>query len=346
MGSYRSIVKNDAYFMSRCLELAKKGLGETYPNPLVGCVIVYKNRIISEGWHRKSGKEHAESEAIKRVEDKNILKESTLYVNLEPCGHYGKTNPCADLIVKMKIPRIVIGCIDPNKKVNGKGIYKLKQENCHVTLGVLEKKCINLNKRFFTFHKKKRPYIILKWAESEDGFIAPKPNREFWLTNSYSKQIVHKLRSEENSILIGVQTVINDNPKLTTRLWSGNNPKRIVIDPNDRIPDHSNVKNQSAETFILKKKNKSNSFKSESIKFINPVKEIISFLYKKKVQSVIVEGGAKTISSFIDEKIWDEALVFKTNVIIEKGIKAPIIKMKEKNKTVIKEDTLFQFLNP
>ncbi len=345
MKSYQTIINNDSCFMDRCLELAKKGLGDTYPNPLVGCVIVHKNIIISEGWHKKSGWKHAESEAIGMVIDKSILKKSVLYVNLEPCSHYGKTSPCVDLIIKMKIPKVVIGVRDPNKKVNGKGIKKLKEANCKVITGVLEKKCLELNKRFFTFHRKKRPYIILKWAESKDGFIAPIGKRPFWLTNSYSKQIVHKLRSEEDSILIGVQTAIDDNPKLTARLWSGENPKRIIIDPNNRMLKNLNLKNDQAEIYILNKKNCSNQTENEKLNFIKPLNEILSFLYEKKIQSVIIEGGAKTISFFINHKVWDEALVFKTDNKIKKGIKAPKIKIKERSKTFIQEDTLFQFLN-
>ena len=207
------------------------------------------------------------------------------------------------------------------------------------------KKCLELNKRFFTFHRKKRPYVILKWAESKDGFIAPIGKRPFWLTNSYSKQIVHKLRSEEDSILIGVQTAIDDNPKLTTRLWSGKNPKRIVIDPNNRMLKNCNLKNAKAETYILKKKNGSNFSGNESLNFIIPIDEILSFLYEKNIQSVLIEGGAKTISFFINQKVWDEALVFKTDNEIKKGIRAPKIEIKERNETIIKEDKLFQFLN-
>ena len=345
MGSSKYSLERHNFFMSRCLELAKKGLGETYPNPLVGCVIVYKNKIVSEGWHKRHGAQHAESEAIEKTRDKDVLKESILYVNLEPCSHFGKTNPCADLIIKMKIPRVVIGCKDPNKLVNGKGIYKLEQANCIVELGVLKKQCENLNKRFFTFHKKKRPYIILKWAESKDGLMAPKNNKRFWLTNLYSRQIVHKWRSEENSILVGSQTVIDDNPKLTTRFWYGKNPIRIIIDPNNRMPYESDVKNEDAKTFILSKRNNLDDQRIELIKFTNPIKEILSFLYKRKIQSVIVEGGAKTVSYFIKEKIWDQALVFKTNTLLREGIKAPEIKMKVKNKTRIDNNTLFEFLN-
>ena len=345
MKSYQTIINTDSYFMNRCLELAKKGLGNTYPNPLVGCIIVHKNIVVSEGWHKKSGEKHAESEAIEMVNDKSILKSSVLYVNLEPCSHYGKTSPCVDLIIKMKIPKVVIGTKDPNKKVNGKGIKKLKEANCKVIIGVLEKKCLELNKRFFTFHRKKRPYVILKWAESKDGFIAPIGKRPFWLTNSYSKQIVHKLRSEEDSILIGVQTAIDDNPKLTARLWSGKNPKRIVIDPNNRMLKNCNLKNAKAETYILKKKNGSNFSENESLNFINPINEILSFLYKKNIQSVLIEGGARTISFFINQKVWDEALVFKTDNEIKKGIRAPKIEIKERNETIIKEDKLFRFLN-
>ena len=345
MKSSQVIKDNDSVFMNRCLELAKKGLGDTYPNPLVGCVIVYKNIIIAEGWHKKSGEKHAESEAIEMIKDKSVLKDSILYVNLEPCSHHGKTSPCVDLILKMKIKKVVIGTKDPNKKVNGSGIKKLIQSNCNVTVGVNEKKCLELNKRFFTFHNKKRPYIILKWAESKDGFIAPKDKKQFWLTNSYSKQIVHKLRSEEDSILIGVQTAINDNPKLTTRFWFGKNPKRIIIDPNNRMPKESNLHNDHAKTYILKKKSQSSLLNNENLNFKNSINEILSFLHNENIQSVIIEGGAKTISFFLNLKVWDEALIFKTNKEIKVGIKAPVIKIEKLNKTIIQQDTLLRFLN-
>ena len=220
----------DEYFIQRCLDLAKKGLGKTYPNPLVGSLIVYQDKIIGEGWHQKAGTPHAEVHAIASVQDKSLLKEATLYVNLEPCNHFGKTPPCAQLIVEHQIPRVVIGCIDPFEQVNGSGVKTLKKAGIEVTTAVLEGKAKALNKRFFTFHEQKRPYIILKWASSSDGYIAPKEqNDPFWMTSIQSKKRVHQWRSEEMGILVGTKTAINDNPSLTVRDVVGKNPIRFVL---------------------------------------------------------------------------------------------------------------------
>ena len=228
------------FYMKRCIELAKNGLGTTYPNPLVGSVIVHKGKIIGEGRHKKAGEPHAEVHAINSVKNKALLSESSIYVSLEPCSHFGKTPPCCDLIVKNRIPNIVIGTVDPNIKVAGNGIKKLTDAGATVTVGILEKECKKLNKRFFTFHENKRPYIILKWAESQDGFIAPSKNirheqKPFWITNEFSRQFVHKWRSEEQAILVGTQTIIDDNPSLTVRDWVGKNPIRVVIDKENAI---------------------------------------------------------------------------------------------------------------
>ena len=246
----------DEKYMQRCIELATKGLGYTYPNPLVGSVIVYNNKIISEGWHKKAGENHAEIEAIENIHDKSILQKSTLYVNLEPCSHFGKTNPCADRIIKEQISRVVIGTKDFSKKINGKGIEKLKKAGCKVKIGILDKECIYLNRRFFSFHLNQRPYIILKWAESKDGFMAPSSmfrnkKNPFWLSNIHSIQKSHKWRAEEQAILIGVQTVIDDDPSLTVRSYSGNNPLRIILDPNNRAPDYSKIITDNLNTLII-----------------------------------------------------------------------------------------------
>ena len=236
-------MEDNLKYIKRCIELASKEIGNTYPNPLVGCVIVHENKIIGEGSHKAYGDEHAEVNAINSVNDKNLLAKSTLYVNLEPCNHYGKTPPCSDLILKYKIKNVVIGSIDPNKTVKGGGIEKLESNGCNVTYGILKNECDYLNKRFFTYHKQRRPYVILKWAESNDGFISPiKSKREvYWISGEKSKKLSHKWRSEEHSILVGVQTIIDDNPILTTRLVDGKNPIRIVLDPNCRIPINSKV---------------------------------------------------------------------------------------------------------
>ena len=329
----------DIKFMRRCIALAKKGLGYTYPNPLVGCVIVYRGKIISEGWHKKAGAFHAEKEAIEKIQDKSILKASTLYVNLEPCNHFGKTPPCSDLIVKMKIPKVVIGSVDFNQKVYGQGIKKLKAAGCEVVTGILEEECIYLNRRFFTFHQKKRPYIILKWAESKDGFIAPKnPNENYWLTNKLSRQLVHQWRSEEQAIMIGVKTAINDDPKLNTRLWFGNDPVPIVIDPNNRLPLNSYLRtnkknNQLIQINLKKSKNKSQNFRVNGA-------FILEVLYDYGVQSVIVEGGAETLRFFIVNNFWDEVKIFKTNQLLVDGISAPDFSQKENSIKKIEQDRL------
>ncbi len=317
--------------MQRCLDLAKNGLGKTYPNPLVGSVIVYQDKIIGEGWHQKTGEPHAEVIAINSVKDKNLLSQSTIYVNLEPCSHYGKTPPCADLIVKMNIKNVVIGTIDFNSEVHGKGIERLKQNGCEVVVGVLENKCKALNKRFFTFHQKKRPYIILKWAETKDGYIFPKDKNEnknpVWISNTYALQLVHKWRTEEQSILVGTNTVLNDNPKLNARNYFGKSPIRIAIDKSLKITKNYNFFDGEIETIIFTEKVQ--RLEGDNLSFIkidfskNVTKQILEVLYKKGLQSLIIEGGAKTLQSFIDEDLWDEARVFKSENYFDGGIKAP-----------------------
>ncbi|MES2812091.1 MAG: bifunctional diaminohydroxyphosphoribosylaminopyrimidine deaminase/5-amino-6-(5-phosphoribosylamino)uracil reductase RibD [Bacteroidota bacterium] len=307
-------------YIKRCIQLAKNGLGTTYPNPLVGSVIVHNGKIIGEGWHQKAGEAHAEVNAINSVKDKSLLKESTIYVSLEPCSHFGKTPPCSDLIIHHKIPNVVIGTIDPFAKVAGNGIKKLKDAGRNVTVGVLENECNELNKRFFTFHQKKRPYIILKWAETADGFIAPTSrdkNEPVWITNIYSRQLVHKWRSEEQAILVGTQTVLDDNPKLTVREWTGNNPVRIVLDKNNKIPKENLIFDSSARTILV---SETDINYNESI-----AKQLVDLLFANEIQSVIIEGGSKTLQTFIDENLWDEAKVFKGNTIFSSGTNAPVI---------------------
>ena len=339
--------------INRCIELAKNGLGTTYPNPLVGSVIVYKDKIIGEGWHKKAGESHAEVNAINSVKDKSLLSKATIYVSLEPCSHFGKTPPCSDLIVFHKIPNVVIGTVDPNEKVAGKGIKKLLEAGTNVIVGVLEEKCNELNKRFFTFHHKKRPYIILKWAETSDGFIAPEEmNKEasheelkpIWITNSYSRQLVHKMRSEEQAILIGTNTILIDNPKLNTRNFIGINPVRIILDRKNKITSNYYVKDKSVQTIIITEITNLESTKNciyEVCKFDNElIFSILKIAYKHKIQSIIIEGGTKTIQSFIDIKMWDEAFIFKGKNIFKKGTKAPIIEGKIVDKKLIIDDEL------
>ena len=333
-------MKTHDTYIKRCIELAKNGLGTTYPNPLVGSLIVYNDEIIGEGWHRKSGEPHAEVNAINSVKDKSLLSKSTIYVSLEPCSHFGKTPPCCDLIIANKIPNVVIGTIDPFAKVAGTGIKKLIEAGKNVTVGILEDECNELNKRFFTFHNKKRPYIILKWAESQDGFIAPltKEIKEpVWITNEFSRQLVHKWRSKEQAILVGTNTVIEDNPSLTTRDWFGNHPIRIVLDQNNRI---------SKESYIFDNQVKSITITKENINFNNNIAlEITDFLFNKGIQSVIIEGGRQTLQTFIDANIWDEAQVFRGEIYFKSGTKAPTISVENSTKEKILNDELLTFFN-
>ncbi len=331
--------------MGRCIQLAKNGLGTTYPNPMVGSVIVYEGKIIGEGWHKKSGEPHAEVNAVNSVQDKSLLKKATIYVSLEPCSHFGKTPPCCDLIIKNKIPNVVIGTVDPNIKVAGNGIKKLIEAGIHVTIGILEDECNELNKRFFTFHQKQRPYIILKWAQSQDGFIAPLEKLEkkpVWITNTYSRQLVHKWRTEEQAILVGTQTVIDDNPKLNARDWSGNSPVRIVLDQNNRIPEDSSIFDNQIKTIVFTKSKNAVSEENTTFEVIdfelNIAKQIVDSLYKYNIQSVIIEGGLQTLQTFIDENLWDEARVFSGKMIFGKGINAPLISKTNFEKYTIDTD--------
>jgi diaminohydroxyphosphoribosylaminopyrimidine deaminase/5-amino-6-(5-phosphoribosylamino)uracil reductase len=345
-------VKIHEKYINRCIELAKNGLGTTYPNPLVGSVIVYNDKIIGEGWHKKAGEPHAEVNAINSVKDKTLLSRATIYVSLEPCSHFGKTPPCADLIVFHKIPNVVIGTVDPNIKVAGKGIKKLMEAGANVTIGILEKECHDLNKRFFTFHTKKRPYIILKWAETADGFIAPIAKDEqkpVWITNSYSRQLVHKWRTEEQAILVGTKTVLDDNPSLNARVYSGNSPIRIVLDKSGKIDTKYHVKDNSIKSIFITENENLQSTENciyEKCSFNENLNEtILAVLVKHQIQSVIIEGGSQTIQSFIAKNLWDEALIFKGKNIFEKGVKAPTMKYAIKRQNQILSDELIYLLN-
>tara|TARA_B100000929_G_scaffold198405_1_gene157515 strand:+ start:313 stop:1356 length:1044 start_codon:yes stop_codon:yes gene_type:complete len=318
-------------YIKRCIELAQNGLGTTYPNPMVGSVIVYNEMIIGEGWHRKAGEPHAEVNAINSVKDESLLKKATIYVSLEPCSHFGKTPPCSDLIIAKGIKKVVIGTMDPFAKVAGRGIKKLMDAGCEVKIGKLEDQCQDLNKRFFTFHKKQRPYIILKWAQTQDGYIAPEKKdekRPVWITNKYSGQLVHKWRSEETAILVGTNTVLQDNPSLNVRKWTGKNPTRIVIDRDLKISEDYSILDGKQKTIVLCKKKPTDS-ENENLIFEeldfseNIAKEICEILYKHELQSVIIEGGSNTLQQFIDADIWDEARIFTGKSHFEKGVKAP-----------------------
>lgn len=337
-------------YINRCLDLAKNGLGNTYPNPMVGAVIVHENKIIGEGWHQQAGKPHAEVNAIASVKDESLLKQSSIYVNLEPCSHYGKTPPCSDLIIEKGIKKVVIGMLDPFEKVAGRGIQKLISAGCNVQVGVLEKECKELNKRFLCYHMQKRPYLILKWAASQDGFLSPylfpevpKNPAPVWITGNQSKQLVHKWRSQEQAILVGANTVLADQPSLTTRLWKGKNPTRIVIDPHLKLDVSSKVFNEEAKSIWihdakLECKANENSI-CEGINFEdNPLQELMQVLYTHEIQSLIVEGGAYTLNAFIEANLWDEARVFNGKSIFNKGTAAP----KLPNSKLISEEFINQ----
>lgn len=322
-------------YMRRCLELAQLGLGNVSPNPMVGAVIVHLDKVIGEGYHQKYGAAHAEVNAVNQVINNfsnyaELLNKSTIYVSLEPCAHYGKTPPCADLIIKHRIPKVVVGCRDPFEQVNGKGIEKLQAAGVEVISGILEEECKWLNRRFFTRVQKHRPYIILKWAHTADGFFAPADSRQFWITGLESRKLVHQWRGEEDAILVGTNTVAIDNPQLNVRYGNGKLPKRIVIDRRLKLSRDLNVFDQSVETLVF------NEIKTEfdgKIKYIaledfdRFVPQYILYqLYLQDIQSVIIEGGAKTLNSFIDAGLWDEARIFTGEVKLNNGIKAPEIK--------------------
>lgn len=331
-------------------------MGTTAPNPMVGCVIVHNKKIIGEGFTDPYGGPHAEVNAINSVKDKGLLKESLLYVTLEPCSHYGKTPPCADLIAKHKLKEVFIGLQDPHNKVAGKGIKKLEDAGCKVTIGVLEDECRKHHTRFLTFQEKKRPYIILKWAESDDGFLAPQPflrknNPEpFWITNPYSKQLVHQWRNQEQAILVGTKTVLEDNPKLTTRNWAGKNPIRVVLDKGLKIDASYHVLDTSVQTIILTEiEDVSKYIEGVAyvvIDFSKPLaQQICDVLYQHNITSVIVEGGAKMLQTFIDENLWDEARVFKGSVCFENGLPAPKLQGTLHHQEKILTDTLSFYTN-
>ena len=333
------MIRHEVY-IKRCIEIAKNGLGSTRPNPMVGSVVVHNNKIIGEGYTSCYGSNHAEVNAIKSVINKDLLKEATLYVTLEPCSHFGKTPPCSDLIIKHQIPNVVVGCIDDNEKVAGKGIEKLKNSGCKVIVGVLENECKNHHKRFFTFYNKKRPYIILKWAETSDGFIAPETKKEqkpVWISNEYSRRLTHKWRAEEQAILVGTNTVIQDNPSLTTRDWVGQNPIKVVIDRENKLSKAYSIFNKASETVTITK---------EDIDFSKNVgKQICDVLYLKNINSIIIEGGHKTLQTFIDENLWDEARIFKGSTYFESGIESPVISGKLISEEKISTDILKIYKN-
>lgn len=321
---------NHEFFMKRCIELATLGLGNTSPNPMVGSVVVHHGKIIGEGYHRLYGEPHAEVNAVNAVQDKSLLKDSTLYVNLEPCSHYGKTPPCAEMIVRLQIPRVVMGTYDPNPLVSGKGVEILRKSGCEVLTGVLEKECEELNKRFFTFQRLQRPYIILKWAETADGLIdklRSQDEKPEWISNEASKILVHKWRSEEQAIMIGTNTAMMDNPQLNVREWRGKDPLRIVLDDHLRLPQNLKVFDGKSKTIVYTLAEAETIL--HNVEFIkvpegaDKLSFIFNHLYQNKILSVIVEGGAKLAGSIIERNLWDEARVFIGSTYFHEGVKAP-----------------------
>lgn len=342
----------DELYMRRCLELASFGKGYTAPNPLVGAIVVHNGNIIGEGYHKQYGKAHAEVNAINDVKETRLLKESTLYVNLEPCCHHGKTPPCTDLILQSGIKKVVIGSVDLHHVVAGKGISRLRNGGCEVKTGVLKSESNHLNRRFFTFHEKKRPFIILKWAQSADGYIdferAPGakigPN---WITSKYLRILVHKWRSQEQSVMVGTNTAKMDNPMLNTRYWFGKSPVRIVVDPDLELPANLNIFDNSQKTIIVNgkaEKTEENTIWLKmdlSSKLMIP--QLLSYLYSHDIQSIIVEGGRVLLQSFIDQGFWDEARVFTGSQFFAGGTRAPIIKGNLTTKNEFQSETLFVF---
>ncbi len=338
-------------YMQYCLQLAKKGLGNVAPNPMVGCVIIHNNIIIGKGYHKKYGEAHAEVNAINSVENKNLLPESTVYVSLEPCSHYGKTPPCCDLLIQHKIKHVVVACLDINPLVAGKGIEKLRAAGIEVITGVLENEAYELNRRFFIYHEKKRPYIILKWAQTKDNFISkisPFTREENWITNKESQLLVHTWRAQEQAILIGTNTALLDNPSLTVRLTDGKNPTRILIDKDLKVPITNAVFSNEAYTIVFTDMARTDrdTIVYKKIDFTkNILSQILDILFLLKITSVIIEGGTHTLQSFINMDLWDEARVFTADLDFYVGIKAPVVEGKKLSETMIGNDRLVVLTN-
>ena len=328
-------------YMQRCLSLARNGESHVSPNPMVGAVIVYNNEIIGEGYHHKYGQAHAEPNAINAVKNHELLSQSTLYVNLEPCSHFGKTPPCADLIVTTGIKKVIIGTLDPNPKVSGRGVKKMQEAGIEVIVGVMENECRELNKCFFTFHAQKRPYVILKWAQTKDGFIDKirndKSELPLQISNQLTRQFTHRMRADNQSILVSTNTLILDNPSLTVRHWAGKSPVRIAIDRNISVPDDYNIVDGKLQTIIFTEKECVSKSNIEYIKIPfddESLTSILKSIYEHNVNSVLVEGGAKLLQNFINQGLWDEANVEISEQIIQSGVAAPAINCQP---TAIKE---------
>ena len=344
---------HDIKYMERCLSLAVIAQGFVAPNPMVGAVLVYEDQIISEGYHRRYGEPHAEPNAIHAVEDKSLLKKATLYVNLEPCSHFGKTPPCANLIVQSGIPKVVVGTLDPNPKVAGRGVKILQDAGIEVKVGVLEEECRELNKRFFVYQEQKRPYIFLKWAQTKDGFIdrirTSISEKPLSISNETTRQLTHKMRSDSHAILVSTNTVLLDNPSLTVRNWTGKNPIRIALDRKGIIPEDFNLKNEMVPTIIFTQHPKPSRNNLEYVQHDfseNSLETIINKIYKKGIHSVLVEGGAKLLTSFINSGFGIEANIEISNQIIYEGIEAPILNQIPDDKKEIDGHQWLHYSNP
>ncbi|MBS3806534.1 MAG: bifunctional diaminohydroxyphosphoribosylaminopyrimidine deaminase/5-amino-6-(5-phosphoribosylamino)uracil reductase RibD [Bacteroidales bacterium] len=348
-------------YMKRCLELAQLASGNTAPNPMVGSVVVHQGRIIGEGYHQLYGQAHAEANAIRSVKDRSLLPASTLYVNLEPCSHHGNTPPCSELIVEEGIPRVVIGSIDTSSRVSGRGIQILKEGGCEVRTGVLEGPCRYLNRRFFTYHERQRPYVILKWAQTVDGFLDKERRKEdpiqpIWITNDVSRHLVHKWRSEEQAILVGSRTALKDNPSLNVREWHGKDPLRLLIDRDLEIDETYRMVHDELPLVVFTGQNSDDAREQELSRYkvevvrldfeTDPIPQIFDYLYQRKILSVFVEGGRYTLHRFLDTGQWDEARVFMGNRMFHSGVKAPSFPAVASYETTELKDTrLYWFRN-
>ncbi|MBP8960359.1 MAG: bifunctional diaminohydroxyphosphoribosylaminopyrimidine deaminase/5-amino-6-(5-phosphoribosylamino)uracil reductase RibD [Bacteroidales bacterium] len=345
--------ERDKIYMKRCIDLAVKAEGNTYPNPMAGAIVVYNDIIAGEGYHLESGMPHAEVIAINSVTDKSVLKKAILYVSLEPCPHYGKTAPCTDLIISSGIPRVVIGTNDTSDKVSGRGIDMLRKAGCEVVSGVLESECRRINRRFFTYHEKRRPYITLKWAESADGFMdIERPNdasvEPNWITGLSERVAVHKWRASEEAILVGGETIRKDAPKLNVRYWKGRDPLKIILSGSCNIGNYLSENKTKSLVFTYKYNKDLSSENAEQIVMKNKdiaAEKICDVLYQEEKQSLLIEGGAKVLEHFISLGLWDEARIFKGFRILHKGVKSPFIQGEEVGKLRFSSSELKLILN-
>lgn len=338
------VIRNDRImhveekFMARCLELARHGVGHTAPNPMVGAVVVHNGVIVGEGYHRCCGEAHAEVNAIASVRDEAILRDSTIYVSLEPCSHYGKTPPCAELIIRKGIPRVVVGCMDPFPEVSGRGVRMLRDAGVEVVTGVLEEECRALNEAFMTFQSEKRPFVTLKWAESADGFLdAARTSPDIApvvFSNAVTAARVHKLRAESAAILVGTNTALLDNPSLTVRHWSGKSPVRLVIDREQKIPASYHLLDNTIPTIVFTTGEKKKIGQTEYIPLdfrISIVHQILQCLFERQLNSLMVEGGSIVLQQFLDSGYWDRAIVEQSPLVLGKGVKAPVVPFGQQN---------------